>query len=348
MTLILATQHADWVAMASDRLLSTTSGQTRATDAIKSVLYFNDMVFGYTGFARLPLPGDGLVDTATWLTKILAVVPERSIAAAVQSICDHAQMAHDWIYRTNPRLRPTRGAFIGVGWERDEEAPATIGYTSIAVVSNFYCQGPDGRFSQEAPRDQFSYGIWRERIDGLHHAASGVGQYVTPRELMDWQSRANALYGQGVRLPSDYVRLMVGTIRGVSKRLKGKGVGQDVLVAVLPRAAAISEVVVASAPQAHATFVFTNERRFLRAIPKSTPRVEFFRFAPGGDRGLYTFPNLVAPGFAYSDIVERPRREISFAGQVLEDLATGRVLALANTRIRTQPPKTKKNRRRDR
>jgi hypothetical protein len=348
MTLILAMQHADWVAMASDRLLSIEAGQTRATDAIKSVLYFNDMVFGYTGFAQLPLLGNGIVDTAKWLTKILAVLPERSIPAAVESICNHAQWAHDRIYRTNPRLRPTRGAFIGVGWERDEEAPATIGYTSIAVVSNFYCQGPDGRFSQGEPRDQFSWGIGRERIGGIHHAASGVGQFVTPRELIDWQSRANVLYGQGVRLPADYVRLMVGTIRGVSKRLKGKGVGQDVLVAVLPRAAATSEVVVASAPQAHATFVFTNEKRFLHAIPKSTPRAEFFRFAPGGDRGAYTFPNLVAPGFAYSDIVERPRSGISLTGQVLEDLETGKVIALANTNIRNQLPRTKRNRKRGR
>lgn len=76
MTLVIAIQHPSWVLIGADRLLSE-GRVTRERKAVKALFYLSDLVWGYSGIARVYDKSNRLVDTDRWFAQTLADIGHR-------------------------------------------------------------------------------------------------------------------------------------------------------------------------------------------------------------------------------------------------------------------------------
>jgi hypothetical protein len=293
MTLILAARTSELMAIASDRMLSTTTGAPRRRPAVKNVLFFSDMVFGYTGLAQLPGKDGKWQDTALWLTNLLADVGQRSVPLALSTLVDRANEAFERIYNANPAWPLYPHAFLGVGWERDENTPQGIRCSTTALVSNYHER--DGK--RVAPRNSFdltseSYPPTNSKIQVVN-----IGVPLTGEDRRALGDRIDRIIECQTSIrPIEFVNVLKETIREVSKRLRDRYVGKDILGAAIPRNAALFPNVIAYQIQAKLGYHFSNRDTFAQK-PAAGEAAEFYRFIDGRDGSIYSFPHIVAPGF---------------------------------------------------
>ncbi|MBC7854714.1 MAG: hypothetical protein IAF94_14880 [Pirellulaceae bacterium] len=301
MTLILCLRAPNWVSMVSDRMMSRIEdGKPDRLSCTKMVLFFNDMVFGFTGYARM-LDGRGQWrDTGTWLAEILIKVGKRSLPDALVAIRDSATESFDRMYRAG--VANYRHAFLGVGWDRETYGPASLDAFSCCV-SNYH--HPDGscwegkpRYTEGDPVRNFHLGIDSFPQNDTAIAFSSIGYPQSPTEK-EWLRKA---MWKAIEQGKDGARLMdlmKQSIRQTSKRLRNRYVGSDILAAIIPREAAMSDRVLVSGPQSNCGMFFDN----VGPPPGPPPVISrqecsyFLRYATGRDNGVYAAPHVVAPGF---------------------------------------------------
>lgn len=338
MTLIIAVSTPRWNAIASDRILCRLDGQAVKSDAVKLVLYFNDMVFGYTGLARLLGKDRRWHDTSEWLLDVLLSVGGRSVPNAVEVVLHEAQESFDRMYRLHPSWPNHPLAFLGIGWERHTSQPSKIEYSTCALVSNFHL-ATGGRFAPSNPGRLFSGHL--ERISQPVVSCAAIG-YQQTQEEMDWlKERIDPQL-----LAAKNVDFMKQSIRQTSKRLKHKYVGMDVLAAIIPHDAPLSRHVIVTSLQGDAGFRFTDDP----VIPLEFDQHEcsyFLRYSPARDQSVYYAPHIVAPGFQAADMWGRnPDRLNSTGFNVWQktDEKSGKVVAFRNVQIEVEEKKHRKGR----
>jgi hypothetical protein len=299
MTLILMMQAPGWVALTSDRMLSTPDGAGTQNHAIKLVLYFNDMVFAYTGPSQLIAENKQWQSTDLWLAELLESLPERSIPAALEKIQQQTQAAFDRRFALIPKSKVIPFAIAGVGWERDSSDPPGIHCSVDALISNFH-EEQDGLSIPGQATKTFTLSINRLRDYHNHIGLGSMGCAQSPNESRWLREQMFATYNT-THAAEKFVDLMKDSIRQTSTRLRGKYVGKDILAAVIFRKAAISNRVVACIPQAKSGIVFDNDTVMKPVQSQAEPDYSLFlRFRGGRDTGLYATPHIVAPGFKHA------------------------------------------------
>ncbi|MEX2171689.1 MAG: hypothetical protein WD851_20390 [Pirellulales bacterium] len=303
MTLILAMRTPAWCAIASDRMLSEPGGRTRKVNAVKIVQYFNDMIFGYTGIARMMNPQGRVIDTALFLSEVLSCVGPRSVTKALEAVQANAKQSLDRLYKAHPSLPNQPLAFLGVGWERDENDSSQISGSFAATISNFV--SADGTsLDQSNPSSDFYTII--ERVpprppeigsDKDFFSLSRIGCQQSAEEIQTLVE--NTLKSLDARAAGiDIVDLMKQSIRATSKRLKNKYVGADVLAAILPKSAPLADYVASIGPQGKVGVFFNNFPPGTEFTTSYDECPTFFRFHPGRDDAVYHAPHVVATHFA--------------------------------------------------
>jgi hypothetical protein len=284
MTLVIATLAPDWVAIAADRVLSL-NGEAHKKTAIKLVAFYNDLVFGYTGYASLPNADGRLIETDIWLADVLSTVRTRSIPEALLAVRNRATAAFARIKAAG--FKVIGHAFLGVGWDKDAFGTPSTPKRMMFRITN--CHDVNGRYLR-IPRLEFAMNS--VTLPDNQGISETVGCLQNDREQRWFRQRMEkaALRGN----PMTFVHLMKQSIRQTSIRLKGKLVGQDVLAAVVPISATLSEHVIVMGPRAeHAvTFCTTKEH----PIPDYQQASFFMRFPAGNDSGIYEAPHLMCPG----------------------------------------------------
>jgi hypothetical protein len=78
-----------------------------------------------------------------------------------------------------------------------------------------------------------------------------------------------------------------------------RGVGSDIIAAIIPYTATMSDRVIVTGMQGKNGFVFSNSeipKQFRHDLSEASI---FLRFPEGRDSGVYVAPNIAARGFAY-------------------------------------------------
>ncbi len=123
------------------------------------------------------------------------------------------------------------------------------------------------------------------------------------------------------------------TIRATSKRLKNKYVGTDILAAILPARAALTECVAAIGPQGKVGVFFDNDPPNVDTTTSYDECPLFFRFHPGRDNAVYHAPHIVATGFKNFRVWAPEGFEFDLEGRIMKDNG-GQIIALAGAEVR--------------
>lgn len=348
MTVVSVLKCSHWVAIASDRMLSEPGGRTRSRCAVKLVHYYNDMVFGYTGLAQLPNRKGVMRDTSLWLAEVLGSTGKRSIPLAVTTIRERADEAFGRIYRTYPNWPRYPHAFVGAGWEPDATDPSKIGPCSVATISNYHQLGPETgefgrRFEPGAVRDKFLANIEQDTQHRVGVMSVGYNRSLESMEDLFAQVKDLTLSGENRR--TEYLHLLARNIRQTSTEAGGKYVGKDILAAIVPPGAALSNRIAVSFPQTTCGLILTNENKKTTWGDSDDTSV-FYRFHEGRDDGNYIFPHIVAPGFSNLIAVADPNKGEDITLKFRGRKRPGGFVEL--TQIKAIRPRNAKRRRRSR
>jgi hypothetical protein len=298
MTLILAVQHPDWVAIASDRLLSTRSGGvTKSTNAVKMLFFYSDMLFGYTGYAQLENEKGRVVDTDVWLANVLASVGKRSVPDAISAVHQRISLLFPRMAKYD-KLYPSGHAFLGMGWSRNLDDPADTGRPMIVCISNFH-DSLTNRLEHVLPHfnciiDDFdSYSVSQSHGRILSFA---IGVPAIPGESVSFKEKLMPIAAQ-----SDHwklLHLMKDTIRSVSARLGGMGVGSDILAGILLRQTPHKDHVSIYGPQGESGIIFYRGTEYAPRMSEQVVTGFYLGFRGERDQGIYEAAHVVAPGYS--------------------------------------------------
>jgi hypothetical protein len=293
--------------MVSDRMISEIrSGKPRNLNTVKNVLYYNDMVFGYTGYSQLIGPKGQWVDTPLWMLNVLAQVGERSVPKAVDKLREAADDSFARLRRLHPKLPVERQAFVGIGWERDQYNFKVVRCTTEAIVSNYHRvveQQPDDCCPTRivAGESYEGFGVGWNRLDVQDNTITvnwvGTAPHSDDLARMGGEIR-QACERKGI-FPMDFITPLKECIRRTSRRRNHKYVGSDILAAVIQRDAPVSDHVAAQWAQVNGGIIFSN-------LAAGDPRLDnlsgaemsfFYRFSTGRSDGRFVAPCIIAPGF---------------------------------------------------
>jgi len=353
MTLILTMQCNGFAAMASDRLLTPVSGKSKPRKTVKHVLFYNDIVFGYTGLAELPSASGRFQDTAVWLGTALASAGCRSIEMSAKALQQSANEAFERVRRVHSHQMPFPQAFLGVGWERDDNTPPAIRGGITVLVTNYH-EDDGGRTSEGiqmpptlipgTPRMKFDLHIQRSTSPNARFASIGWPMPLDiSRQLND---EVQAMSETGTAEVRDYLGLLVKTIRRTAVRPGVRRIGKDVLGAILTPEAAICDRIIVGIPQAATNFIFANDLREFKDLPESSrKRSVFYHYSDSRDTHTYNYPTIIAPGFEHFRFDGRPTKgetiDAHFGVKVLPG-GGKRIEMLIPKSISRQPPKKRR------
>jgi hypothetical protein len=313
----------DGVYMASDRYLTHPDPEKDQVDAVKNVLFFNDMVLGYTGMAQM-LTDHGLwVDTATWLQSVLLQVRERSLAKAVEAIRVSTQRSIDRLVATHQFTDRCRIAFVGIGWERDPGFPFSVRSSLVALVSNFHHAGDEellGATRLAAGSVSNSCVSNLERIPAELNAAAlfQIGAVQSELEI-DWLRKGLEKLSLGQVKPTQVLELMTKSIRQTSERYNRRFVGADIIAVAIPIGAAKVGRVEVTFPQSRMGVYFDDAPRNTKVPIKLSEASHFMRFSDGASDGSFVFPHIVAPGFKSAGFWTHPKNKTLFEFDFLNE-----------------------------
>jgi hypothetical protein len=320
MTLILATRTSNWVAIAADRMISI-NGQSTNLPAIKLVLFYNAMIFGYTGTAVMPDDNGKLVGTDDWLATILASVGKNSISDAIEAIRDRASgtLARHPLRYSSPLILE----FIGVGWAREYHNSTARGL--FCRISNRF--GSDGQ-KFKLPSKNFIVSADFAADQCIVGNATGCTQ--TPAEMKWLQEKVVKSVYRG-KTAFYVVDRMKDSIRQTSNRLNGKFVGKEVIATIIPRGVTdIDPVYLGNIQTGGATFFQNNFP--VDPMPPRSAWCWSIRYAEGRNDGVYYSPHLVAPGFTSQGLFMPKSDDLQNTGMqaTIRTVASGSVGALVN------------------
>jgi hypothetical protein len=297
MTLILTVLGEELVVIAADRMLSrASSGTPNVDNAIKMVIFYNDMAFGYTGLAQLINEKRKWVDTDRWLVNVLMEVRIRSARDACALIAQRANEAFASIQQRTGKSWPH--AFLGGGWVRNPNVADIKPEPSAILISNFHnivqSANPAPLVIETAPSTSF-----RVIPVSLMSGMGGIFRVGFPQNEQETSWLLQTL--AKCRSDRDICIALKESIRQTSRRLNGRYVGEDVLTGVMPRRASIAACVRVVGPQGGNGAIFANEEVMTAGAKLANDESScFLRFAPRRDNGVYAAPHIVAPGFDHS------------------------------------------------
>ncbi len=337
MTLILCQRSPLWVAIAADRMLSIPpSGIPVPIKAVKLVQFYNEAVFGCTGYGGLLNDKGQWVPTDRWLVDVLVSGGTRSLEKALVCIAESATRSFRLMERRQSGASKVRQAFLAVGWVRVQEAGDAV-LPAVAFISNYH--GSDG---SELASTAKEFGVLGNALETSGIMMHSVGQAQSLKEIAWMQSQLEQS-AHNMQNAMHFVHLMKQSIRQTSKRLNGRYVGKDVLALVIPRSAAFYEDICVLGPRGGCGYAFQN-------VPERQVPIEncsfFFRFREGSDLGTYESPHVVCPGFsAVSLLFSHDGGSSNFTMGFVRDSA-GKVAGVLSTKAVTAKKGSRSQRRR--
>jgi hypothetical protein len=328
-------------------MLSDSSGRPCIANAVKCIQYYNDIVIGYTGAARVLHPNGHWVDTAMFFTQVLACVGSRSTTKVLEALAVNAKESLDRVHRANPGRPRLPLAFLCVGWERDEPDTSLVRESFTAVVSNFISAdgmsvdpsnaGPDFKtLIQRTPPRPPNIGPNSIYLELCH-----CGCPQTSDEQRNLLEAVRVLVSANEPLMKT-INLMKQSIRDTSRRLGNKYVGKDILSAILPQKAPLLDCVAAMSWQGTAGILFGNFPEDSETSYDRAALPVFCRFHPGRDTADYHAPHVVTNGFPIVMLWSPSGMEFHLKGRFIK--AGGNVIALAGAQI-GRPGRKKRGRR---
>mgnify|MGYP006969372950 CR=1 FL=1 len=295
MTLILSLAAPPFVVQAADRLLTNLVDRRPVnTNAGKTVLFKNRMVFSFTGIAEiLGQPTD------QWLRNVLRSLPDMSLSDVLEHV--RARATAD-VARLRDEREYRHLTFVGVGYSYN----GTDFIPMICRLSN--ARGKRGQ-RLRVPEDKFTLACRRYGIPGSpRYTWLDSGYPMLESEIRRLSRNIRRCARRDCNAWS-VARLFVEQIRSVADR--SQVVGRDVLVSIIPRSAADQETGVIMHPGRRVGGVFGVD--VSKPIPTGTEM--HFAFVPDGVsfwshcRSDQYGPIVVWDGGSMSNISWKPRKK---------------------------------------
>lgn len=224
MTLILSCLTQGFAVQVADRRLTDVkTGELVDDDATKAVLFGTQMMFAYTGLARMRA-GDRDA-THVWLAE--TILPEVDVMAAVELIREQASLTLSRIANLGPRAK--RHAFVGVGFPSGASGSPR---PCLVTISNALQK--DGSWADNAAPTFSVRTKWLAPTSEFHLSQAGV-----PLAQDGWKALRSDVRA-ALRGASPPLKVMAALIRALSQ-VQDRRVGDGMNVSYLPVATGTDE-----------------------------------------------------------------------------------------------------------
>jgi len=272
MTLILSCLTNEYVIQVSDRRLTFPNGEIAEDNENKAVDWAGQVIFGYTGLARIHLT----TPTDYWLAEALlkSVSPQGTISLndVIESVRIKATKDFKQEVAKNKRL-----TIIGIGWVQLLETKDTK--PAICWISNYL---DDAGNELPEPYEEFKSNllIFNQLPNGFIVVA--IGQQVNPDKASSLKHNiARCLRHKDIG-PEPISRLLIEVIRDVAKY--NITVGRSVLVACIPKESLRSSRI--PMPDGSIGYIVSSSK------PRKSDRT-FLYIPEGQDQGVEYGPDFV-------------------------------------------------------